>query len=105
MFDHGLGQCDYTSVESRSISELRRVGEVQILLAEDNLVNQKLAVRILEKQGHLVEVVENGLEAYEAIKRNKYDVVLMDVQMPVMGGFEATEKIRQWEKSLTQLTR
>ena len=70
----------------------------KILLAEDNLVNQKLAVRILEKQGHQVEVVENGLEAYEAIRKKKYDVVLMDVQMPVMGGFEATEKIRQWEK-------
>lgn len=94
------------ALESRSISQNSDESvRYKILLAEDNLVNQKLAVRILEKQGHLVEVVENGLEAYEAIKRNKYDVVLMDVQMPVMGGFEATEKIRQWEKSLTQLTR
>ena len=87
------------ALESRSISQNSDESvRYKILLAEDNLVNQKLAVRILEKQGHLVEVVENGLEAYEAIKRNKYDVVLMDVQMPVMGGFEATEKIRQWEK-------
>ncbi|KAK9448514.1 uncharacterized protein V1518DRAFT_321590 [Limtongia smithiae] len=69
-----------------------------ILLAEDNIVNQKLAVRILEKYKHRVEVVENGLEAFEAVKRKKYDVVLMDVQMPVMGGFEATAKIREWEK-------
>lgn len=87
------------ALESRSISQNSDESvRYKILLAEDNLVNQKLAVRILEKQGHQVEVVENGLEAYEAIKRNKYDVVLMDVQMPVMGGFEATEKIRQWEK-------
>ncbi|KAL1575653.1 histidine kinase [Candida albicans] len=87
------------ALESRSISQNSDESvRYKILLAEDNLVNQKLAVRILEKQGHSVEVVENGLEAYEAIKRNKYDVVLMDVQMPVMGGFEATEKIRQWEK-------
>ncbi|KAG8202286.1 NIK1, partial [Candida africana] len=87
------------ALESRSISQNSDESvRYKILLAEDNLVNQKLAVRILEKQGHLMEVVENGLEAYEAIKRNKYDVVLMDVQMPVMGGFEATEKIRQWEK-------
>lgn len=87
------------ALESRSISQNSDESvRYKILLAEDNLVNQKLAVRILEKQGHLVEVVENGLKAYEAIKRNKYDVVLMDVQMPVMGGFEATEKIRQWEK-------
>lgn len=87
------------ALESRSI--LQNSDEsvsYKILLAEDNLVNQKLAVRILEKHGHEVEVVENGLEAYEAIQHSKYDVVLMDVQMPVMGGFEATEKIRHWEK-------
>lgn len=70
----------------------------KILLAEDNLVNQKLAVRILEKHGHTVEVVGNGLEAYEAVQREKYDVILMDVQMPIMGGFEATGKIREFEK-------
>ncbi|OWB63534.1 hypothetical protein B5S29_g4519 [[Candida] boidinii] len=70
----------------------------KILLAEDNLVNQKLAVKILENNGHKVEVVENGLEAFESVKKNHYDVVLMDVQMPIMGGFEATAKIREWEK-------
>ncbi|KAK7202945.1 hypothetical protein BZA70DRAFT_241882 [Myxozyma melibiosi] len=70
----------------------------EILLAEDNIVNQKLAVRILEKYKHSVEVVENGLEAFEAVKKKRYDVVLMDVQMPVMGGFEATARIREWEK-------
>lgn len=87
------------AMESRGISQnTDDLVLYKVLLAEDNLVNQKLAVKILEKQGHLVEVVENGLEAYEAVKARKYDVVLMDVQMPVMGGFEATEKIRQWEK-------
>ncbi|CAI5760408.1 unnamed protein product [Candida verbasci] len=87
------------ALESRSISQNSDESvSYKILLAEDNLVNQKLAVRILEKQGHHVEVVENGLEAYEAIQKFKFDVVLMDVQMPVMGGFEATENIRQWEK-------
>lgn len=70
----------------------------KILLAEDNLVNQKLAVKILEKHGHKVVVVENGQEAVEAIQNDTYDVVLMDVQMPVMGGFEATGLIREWEK-------
>ncbi|KAK9472176.1 uncharacterized protein V1510DRAFT_418196 [Dipodascopsis tothii] len=69
-----------------------------ILLAEDNVVNQKLAVRILEKYKHRIEVVENGSQAFDAVKRKRYDVVLMDVQMPVMGGFEATAKIREWER-------
>ncbi|KAI9677204.1 MAG: histidine kinase osmosensor [Trizodia sp. TS-e1964] len=69
-----------------------------ILLAEDNLVNQRLAVKILEKYHHVVTVVGNGLEALEAIKKKRYDVILMDVQMPVMGGFEATAKIRDYER-------
>ncbi|RKP29854.1 hypothetical protein METBISCDRAFT_27856 [Metschnikowia bicuspidata] len=87
------------ALESRYIAQITDDSvSYHILLAEDNLVNQKLAVCILEKQGHLVEVVENGLEAFNAVCKNRFDVVLMDVQMPVMGGFEATEKIRQWEK-------
>lgn len=69
-----------------------------ILLAEDNAVNQKLAVRILEKYHHRVTVANNGLEAFEHIQKKRYDCVLMDVQMPVMGGFEATAKIREWER-------
>ncbi|KAK5730665.1 histidine kinase osmosensor [Elasticomyces elasticus] len=68
-----------------------------ILLAEDNAVNQKLAVKILTKHNHKVTVANNGLEAFEAIKKKRFDVVLMDVQMPVMGGFEATAKIREYE--------
>uniref|UniRef100_UPI00336AED35 histidine kinase n=1 Tax=Thermochaetoides thermophila TaxID=209285 RepID=UPI00336AED35 len=72
----------------------------EILLAEDNAVNQRLAVKILEKYHHVVTVVGNGEEAVEAVKRKKFDVILMDVQMPVMGGFEATAKIREYEASL-----
>ncbi|KAJ1331413.1 osomolarity two-component system, sensor histidine kinase NIK1 [Microdochium nivale] len=71
-----------------------------ILLAEDNRVNQRLAVKILEKYHHVVTVVGNGFEAVEAIKKKKFDVILMDVQMPIMGGFEATGKIREYERSL-----
>jgi osomolarity two-component system sensor histidine kinase NIK1 len=69
-----------------------------ILLAEDNAVNQRLAVKILEKYHHIVTVANNGLEAFQHIQKKRYDVVLMDVQMPVMGGFEATAKIREWER-------
>lgn len=71
---------------------------LEILMAEDNDVNQKVAVRILEKYNHKVTVVENGLQAVTEIEQRQYDVILMDVQMPIMDGFQATGKIRQYEK-------
>jgi signal transduction histidine kinase/DNA-binding response OmpR family regulator len=69
-----------------------------VLLAEDNTVNQRLALRLLEKQGHQVVVANNGREAVEAVERETFDVVLMDVQMPQMNGFEATAAIRAAER-------
>ncbi|KAJ5589652.1 histidine kinase osmosensor [Penicillium hordei] len=69
-----------------------------ILLAEDNDVNQQLAMKILQRHNHNVFVVGNGLEAVKAVKKRRYDVILMDVQMPVMGGFEATGNIREYER-------
>jgi two-component system, sensor histidine kinase and response regulator len=71
---------------------------LSLLLTEDNVVNQKLAVRLLEKRGHSVVVAGNGREALEALERQAFDVVLMDVQMPEMDGFEATAAIRAREK-------
>jgi PAS domain S-box-containing protein len=70
----------------------------KILLAEDNVINQKLAVRILENRGHRVVVAGNGEEALAAIERNLFDVVLMDIQMPKMDGFQATTEIRRRER-------
>jgi CheY-like chemotaxis protein/HPt (histidine-containing phosphotransfer) domain-containing protein len=64
------------------------------LLAEDNLVNQRLGVLLMEKQGHEVRVANNGREALAALNRETFDLVLMDVQMPEMDGFEATGAIR-----------
>jgi signal transduction histidine kinase/DNA-binding response OmpR family regulator len=67
---------------------------LHILLAEDNAVNQRLAASLLERRGHKVTIAANGLEAIAAVRRQSFDVVLMDVQMPEMGGFEATAAIR-----------
>jgi CheY-like chemotaxis protein len=71
----------------------------RILLAEDNLVNQKLALRLLEKRGFDVTVVGDGRAALDALEKASFDVILMDVQMPDMDGFEATAAIREKEKS------
>ena len=71
---------------------------VRVLLAEDNPVNQRVAQRILEKQGHQVVVATNGREALEAIANGNFDLVLMDVQMPEMDGLEATAAVRERER-------
>ena len=81
-----------------TIQEARR--RLKILLAEDNLVNQKLAVKMLEKRGYVVVVTSNGREAVDAFKKKGFDLILMDVQMPEMNGFEATKEIRKWESGM-----
>ena len=70
----------------------------RILVAEDNSVNRRLATRLLEKRGHSVAVAANGREAVAAIGKESFDLVLMDMQMPEMDGFEATAANRQKEK-------
>jgi two-component system sensor histidine kinase/response regulator len=78
------------------LSEHKRFG-LRILLAEDNSINQKLAVVLLQKHGYSVDAVETGAQALDKVKTGAYSAVLMDVQMPELDGFEATHFIRQWE--------
>ena len=86
-----------TVITHHTLRENRR--KLQVLLAEDNTVNQQVAVRLLEKRGHIVTVAASGSEAVALAKKSRFDLVLMDVQMPGMDGFEATATIRKEEES------
>jgi two-component system, sensor histidine kinase and response regulator len=101
-----MSRCDTTAPvpptrlpAARSGRYRRPSRPLRVLLAEDNLVNQKLVVRITEKQGHVVTVASDGKKALALLRDHEFDVVLMDIQMPVMGGFESTSIIREEEKT------
>lgn len=93
-------ESDYPIVTSHFEKEVKRSTQPKILLAEDNLINQKVAVKTLQKKGYQCDVASNGEEALNAWNNHRYDLIFMDCQMPVMDGYEATRQIRLAEKGL-----
>jgi signal transduction histidine kinase/CheY-like chemotaxis protein len=91
----GMAACQIPDVERNG--NPRKQEGLRILLVEDNPINQKLAVRLLEKEGHRVAMAENGRAALEIAARERFDLILMDVQMPGMNGLEVTARIRDTE--------
>ncbi|MDO9180036.1 MAG: response regulator [Agitococcus sp.] len=91
---HGNGSIHtHTQIENTPSAALP---SLDILLAEDNTINQRLAMHLLSKMGHTVTLAHDGLEAWNAVMEHDFDLILMDIQMPVMGGIAATENIRAW---------
>jgi PAS domain S-box-containing protein len=96
-FGKEVSEASQMAAQKAEASDPRSIRGTRVLLVEDNDINQQVAKEILEGAGVLVSLANNGKEAVEAVQKDRYDAVLMDVQMPVMDGYTATRKIREWE--------
>jgi PAS domain S-box-containing protein len=101
IFKADFGHGDEEEIAARSSKKgfdeesLRSIQGARILVVEDNEINQQVAQEILEKAGFVIDIAEDGKQAVEAVEKNSYDLVLMDIQMPIMDGYEATKEIRK----------
>ncbi len=93
-----LGKTNYDIITDKETLSTKSNSNLKILLVEDNLINQKVATGIIKQLGHNITIAANGKIGVELYKQNEFDVVLMDIQMPIMDGFTATEEIRKWEQ-------
>ncbi|MBN1981781.1 MAG: response regulator [Chitinivibrionales bacterium] len=100
--DDGTETTTSQLITQHTIAEEKNKNRIRILLAEDNAVNQKVAIKLIEKAGYKCDVAKNGMEAVEAQNKNRYDLIFMDCQMPILSGYDATRAIREEEqKSLS----
>jgi len=99
-FPIGMSQDSSNKTLNLMITTVKEKRPLKILLVEDNLLNQKFAVATLVREGHTVDIAENGKVAIERFRNSQYDLILMDIQMPVMDGIQATLKIREIEQEL-----